>query len=414
MQGTSLTVFAWRNLWRNRRRTLLTLASISFGVFLAVLMTGVTDRHYSDLIDLAAKVGSGHVTIQHPEYLDTPTMSRSVNGMEALAATAAANPQVVTSAPRILGPAMIATANDSFGGMLIAIDPERESADTLSILDAVEGAEMFTSADDKGIILGAKLADNLGAQIGDRVVYTITDRGGEMTSGVARLRARVATGSPSIDGSLSMLAIGALREALGYGPDEATQLAIFIDDQRRSGEVARGLRSQLPEGATALAWHEIQRELSAFIAMDTGGATFMQVVLAILISAGIFNTLFVSVMERLREFGILLAIGFSPSRLFRLVILESFWLGVAGLVMSVAVTAGPYLYLVTNGLDISGVLGREMDIAGVGMPTHVKVGLFPASALLIATAAMAATLLAGLYPAWRAGRVEPVESIRMV
>ena len=235
-----------------------------------------------------------------------------------------------------------------------------------------------------------------------------------MTSGVARLRARVATGSPSIDGSLSMLAIGALREALGYGPDEATQLAIFIDDQRRSGEVARGLRSQLPEGATALAWHEIQRELSAFIAMDTGGATFMQVVLAILISAGIFNTLFVSVMERLREFGILLAIGFSPSRLFRLVILESFWLGVAGLVMSVAVTAGPYLYLVTNGLDISGVLGREMDIAGVGMPTHVKVGLFPASALLIATAAMAATLLAGLYPAWRAGRVEPVESIRMV
>ena len=112
--------------------------------------------------------------------------------------------------------------------------------------------------------------------------------------------------------------------------------------------------------------------------------------------------------------GVLLAIGFSPGRLFRLVILESFWLGVAGLVTSVAVTAGPYVYLVTNGLDMSEFIGGEMDIAGVGMPTHMKVGLFPASALLIATAAMAATLLAGLYPAWRAGRVEPVESIRMV
>ncbi|MDX1384547.1 MAG: FtsX-like permease family protein, partial [Thermoanaerobaculia bacterium] len=132
-------------------------------------------------------------------------------------------------------------------------------------------------------------------------------------------------------------------------------------------------------------------------------------------AAGIFNTLFVSVMERIREFGVLMAIGFSPGKLFRLVMLESFWLGVVGLVAAALVTAGPYWYLATTGLDYTAILGDDtMEVAGIGMPSVMKVGLFAKSAILIAAGAMLATLLAGLYPAWRAGHVEPVESIRVV
>jgi ABC-type lipoprotein release transport system permease subunit len=158
-----------------------------------------------------------------------------------------------------------------------------------------------------------------------------------------------------------------------------------------------------------------QPELAGFIAMKVGGANFMKILVAVLIAAGIFNTLFVSVTERMREFGIMLAIGYSPGDIRTLVMLESFWLGLAGLIIGAALTAGPYLYLHAHGLDMAAVMGEgSVDIAGIGLSTVMKVEIFPVNAVIIAAAALAATVAAGVYPAWKAGRVAPVETIRLV
>jgi len=135
----------------------------------------------------------------------------------------------------------------------------------------------------------------------------------------------------------------------------------------------------------------------------------------ILVAAGIFNTLFVSVMERMREFGIMTAIGFSPVRLFGLVMWESLWLGLTGLAAAVLVTAGPYIYLWKHGVDLSAMTGGESsEVAGVAMDPVLHVNIFPENAGWIAVAVLLATLLSGIYPAWRAGRVVPVESIKLV
>ncbi len=120
-------------------------------------------------------------------------------------------------------------------------------------------------------------------------------------------------------------------------------------------------------------------------------------------------------MERLREFGILVALGFSPARLFRLVMMESLWLAIVGLVGAVLVTIGPYVYLYNTGIDISAVLGDEgVDVAGVAMSTVMKIGIYPINAVIIASLAIFAVLLSGLYPAWKAGRANPVETIQVV
>jgi len=149
--------------------------------------------------------------------------------------------------------------------------------------------------------------------------------------------------------------------------------------------------------------------------MKVGGTQFIAAFIALLVAAGIFNTLFVSVMERLREFGILMAIGFSPMRLFGLVMMESLWLAIVGLIGAALITAGPYFYLESVGIDMSQAIADQgtVDIAGVAMSTVLKVGIFPENVVYISIAAVVATLLAGLYPAWRAGTVEPVSAIKM-
>ena len=165
----------------------------------------------------------------------------------------------------------------------------------------------------------------------------------------------------------------------------------------------------------ALPWHESQPELAGFIAMKVGGANFMKILIAVLIAAGIFNTLFVSVTERMREFGIMLAIGYSPGDIHLLVMLESLWLGLVGLVVGALVTAGPYLWLNAHGINMTAMIGEgSVEIAGIGVSPIFKVEIFPGNAVFIAVAALVATLLAGVYPAWKAGSVVPVETIRLV
>ena len=415
MKGSSLAKMAWRNLWRNRRRTAITLSAIVFGIFLSVVMMAMQDRNWADMIRLAARLGAGHVTYQHPEYLDSPTLSRPVGGTGELKRLAVGNPRVIRVVERITGFNMLSTARDNIGAGFIAVSPEEEDEETLSLLEAIVEGEFFESSNDRGIILGERLASNLDVELGSRLVYTLTDKEGEIVSELARVRGIIRTGSPSVDGGICLLPIGTLREAIGFAPDEAIQVAAFIDDQRVTDRVAADLAGGAPAGVAVLPWHELQPDLAVFIAMKVGGAKVMMLVLALLVAAGIFNTLFVSVMERLREFGIMLAVGFSPQQLFRLVMLESAWLAVVGLAGAALVTIGPYLYLASTGIDMSGLIPAEqMEVAGVGMSTTMQVGIYGESVVLIGFSALAAIMLSGIYPAWKAGHADPVETIRLV
>ncbi len=406
---------AWRNLWRQRRRTLITSSSIAFGILLATIMTGIGDATWAEMIDLAARMGVGHVAIQHSEYLDTPTLSRTVSDASALRELALQDPDVERVVSRITGAVMLASARKSTGAGFIAFDPSVEDESTLSLLESVVEGTFFSAAGRPGIVIGVDLAESLGGGVGRRVILTFTDKNGEIVQEAVRVTGLLRTGSRTADSGLALLPLAMLQDTLGYEPDETLQVAVFVNDQRRSDAVAARLSAQLGSEVSALAWQEINPELAGFIAMKVGGAIVMEILVLILIGAGIFNTVFMSVMERLREFGVLLAIGFTPVRLFGLVMFESLWLALVGVTAGVVLTIGPYLYLSRVGLNVTAMFGgNSPEIAGVTMSGLMYAKIYPENALLILATAIVATLLAGVYPAWRAGRVDPVESIRLV
>ena len=414
MNQIKLPSMAWLNLWRNRRRTLLTLSSIAFGVMLAILFTGIGDSNWREMIDLAARLGGGHVSMEHREFRDLPILKHTISDDGRLRELALADPDVERVVSRIAGQIMLSTAGQSYGAGFIAFDPAEEDATTLSLIEAIDEGKVFETSRDGGIILGRQLAENLNVRLGGKVIYTLTDKNGEIIYGVTRLSGIATTGAPTVDAGLCLLPIDSLRDALGMGRGEATQIAMFLSDQRDADAVASRLAMPSPD-LIALPWHRSQPELAGFIAMKVAGAQLMELIIMVLVAAGIFNTIFVSVMERTREFGIMLAIGFSPGMIFGLVMLESLWLGIVGLVAAVFVTAGPYYYLWNTGVDISAQLDISgSEVAGVALSSIMRVDIYPENALAIAAAALIATLLSGLYPAWQAGRIEPVESIRLV
>jgi len=324
-----LNQLAWRNIWRRKRRTLITAFSIGFGVFLSVTFTGSGDYTYTNMIDMGASMGMGHVTVQPVGYHLKPTLDKRVKDSAQLHQEIMALPGVSGATVRITGQAMFASARKSVGGAFIAVDPAFETkANNLLLASMIEGS-LFTEKAGRGIVIGSKLAKKLKVKIGKKIVYTTTDAHGEIVSNIARISGIFTTGIDMVDGVMALLPIASVQKTLSYEADEATLIAVVIKDQRHA-EAMRDVIAALPEAGDVdvLTWKKSQPDLAGVIAFDKAGNYISQLLVGMLIAVGILNTMLMSVLERTREFGVMMAVGMSPKVLFKLVMVESFWLTV--------------------------------------------------------------------------------------
>jgi len=411
----NLNRIAWRNIWRRKRRTLITAFSIGFGVLLSVTFTGSGDYTYTQMIDMGASMGMGHVTVEPPGYQLKPTADKRLARGSALRERIMQQKGVADAAVRITGQAMFASARNSVGGAFIAVDPAFETAKNNLLLRSLVEGTLFDDASGRGIVIGSKLAEKLDIGIGKKIVYTTSDANGEIVSDIARVTGIFTTGIDMVDGIMALLPIGSVQKTLGYAAGEATLIAVIISDQRHA-EAMRDRIARLPEAkdVAVLTWKQSQPDLAGVIAFDKAGNYVSQFLVGLLIAAGILNTMLMSVLERNREFGVMMAIGMSPGTLFRLVMVESFWLAVVGLILGVIITAPWFYYLYHTGLDFSGSFGDDLSYGGVLVDPVFKARLFKESAMAILSGVFVLALLAGLYPAWRAGRVPPVESLKTI
>ncbi|MDX8402785.1 MAG: FtsX-like permease family protein, partial [Mariprofundaceae bacterium] len=389
--------------------------SIGFGVMLAVTFTGSGDYTYTNMIDMGASMGMGHVTVEPVGYNLKPTLDKRLTGTENLHEQIMALDGVANATVRITGQAMFASARKSVGGAFIAVDPAFEiEANNLLMRSIVEG-ELFSDIGGRGIVIGSKLAKKLHVRIGKKIVYTTTDTNGEIVSDIARVTGIFTTGIDMVDGVMALLPIASVQKTLNYAPDEATVIAVIIKDQRHA-EAMRDRIAVLPEAkdAAVLTWKKSQPDLAGVIAFDKAGNYISQFLVALLIAVGILNTMLMSVLECTREFGVMMAVGMSPGVLFRLVMVESFWLAIVGLLLGIIITAPWYYFLYNTGIDFSGAFGSDFSYGGVIVDPVFKARLFKESIMAILGGLFMLALLAGLYPAWRAGRIPPVESLKTI
>jgi len=409
----NLNLLAFRNIFRHKRRTLITASSIAFGVMLSVTFTGSGDYTYTNMIDSGAKMGMGHVTIQPVGYQQKPTLEKRLQRSDAMMQAAQAESDVVRVMPRIMGQALFASAHKSVGGAFIAMDPNLEAAANNLFLDALVEGALFTADDRQGVMVGSKLAEKLKLKVGKKMVYTTTDVHGEITSQITRVTGIFQSGIQFVDASMVLLPLKSTQKTLGYRADEVTLMAVMIDDQRRAKAVRDRLAS-LPamQGSAVLSWHDSQPDLGGVIAMERGGNVIMQLLIGLLIAAGVLNTMLMGVLERKHEFGMMMAVGMSPAVLFRLVMIECFWLALLGLLIGIVITAPWYYFLYTTGIDLSGDLGNGFSYGGVLVAPVFKARLFPESVVMILGSVFALAMLAGAWPAWKAGRTPPIESLK--
>lgn len=404
---------AWRNLWRRKRRTFITAFSIAFGVLLAVTFTGTGDYAYTNMIDASANMGLGHVTIQPRGYNDTPSLDKRLVDADRIRARLLRLAGVDSAYVRIMGQAMFASAAKNVGGVFVGIDPAAESgAHNLLLRSLVEG-ELFPPGRGHGALVGSDLAEKLNLRLGKKLVYTTTDSNGDIVSEIARVRGIFRSGAKEVDGSMVLLPIEALRSTLKYAPGEASLVAVIIDDQRRASAMSTTIAARVGDPRReVLSWQHTQPEIAGVVAMDRSGNYISQLLVGLLVAAGILNTLLMSVLERTREFGVMLAVGMGPRTLFRLVIMESLWLALLGLMLGVIITTPWFLYLFHVGIDFSAAMGQDYSAGGVLLDPVLKIRLYRESALAILAGVFVLTLLSGLYPAWRAARVPPVQSLK--
>ena len=279
-----LSKMAWRNLWRRKRRTFITVFSIGFGVMLSVTFTGTGDYGYTNMINASATMGNGHVTVEPIGYNQTPSLDKRLQKAEQIREHVLTIPGVNDAIVRIMGQAIFASASKTVGGMFMAIDPAQESAGQNLLLRSLVEGKLFPGAGGRGVVVGIKMAKKLNLSIGKKLVYTTTDVRGEIVSEIARVAGIFKTGINGVDGATVLLPINRVRDTLNYDSRDGTLVAVTINDQRHAERMRDKIAAAVGNSQReVLGWQQTQAELAGFITMDKSGNYILQVLIGLLI-----------------------------------------------------------------------------------------------------------------------------------
>ena len=402
-----VTTLAWRNLWRNYRRTFIMLAAIGIGVWAMIFMTAFMRGMVNEMVRDGIKALPGHVQVHNPNFLDDPSIANLIPA-PSKAFTAALDQTGAIWTTRIRVPAVITSERDSRGVTLIGVEPERESEISFVAGDIVEG-RFLESPDDRGVIVGRKLIDTLETDLGKRVVVMTQDPENEIAERGFRIVGVFDAKIESYEESMIFVGQATLQKMLQIG-DQISEIAITGDDYRNVEALFAEISGAIDVNAEAKPWYELDNYLGTMLGVMDGFVLVWIIVIFLALSFGLVNTLVMAVFERIREIGLMLALGMKPRMILGQIVVESLFLLVMGLAIG-NLLAVVSVEMLADGVDLSGVAeGLEMfGSSSVLYPELTTSDMMTANVIVIVLG-----FIASLSPAWRASRLDPIRAITKV
>ena len=399
-----LFAIAWRNLWRNRRRTWLTAGGIAFAVWMLVFARSMQDGTFIIMIDNAARMMTGHIQVQHPDYSDDPRVENTLLQATQIAEQVAAHPAVEQASLRAQAFALVSFGARSFGAQIMGVEPEKEKGWSTLANMQLTGRYLEKSGD---AFLGSVLARNLGLGVGDEIVLLGSAKEGGVAAVVATVVGTFTTGQAQIDRALVQITLADFREGWELAPDEAHAVIAVTNAVTGSDEVARAFDGS---NRVSLGWTDLMPEVEQMVEMKRIGTEMFFVLIAIIVTFSVINTFMMTVFERTPEFGMLMAIGMRPGSIMLQLFVEAFWLCSLGLVLGVGISL--VMISITGATGIPLPAEATEMLANYNMPDRMYPEFSFDAAVVASIAMFVGTQLAALIPALRVHRMRPVEALR--
>ncbi len=403
---------AWRNIWRNPRRTMLTICAIAFASLLLVFMLSFQFGSYETMINTSVKIQTGHLQVQAETYLEKKNIRLVVPDPAEIAQLIDAIPAVEAYTFRGQAFSLISSNERTYGVAVTGIDPIGEAQ--VSRLKSLIREGVFLSKEDTHqALVGKLLARNLRVQLGDELTLIGQGRDGSIAATVVQVKGIFSSGISEFDRSAIQIPLQTFQDV--YSMQGAVHEVVIIADALRNiaaikNAIQAGLSSlKLKKPLTVLDWNELMPGLRQSIEMDLISGLIFYLLLVLVVAFSILNTFLMAIFERTREFGVLMAIGTTPGRLTKVLLIESMTLTFIGIVSGILIGSLITLYFQAHGIDISGAseLLSQFGITG---------RMYPKLSWLSATsgplAVLIITFFAALYPAIKVRMLRPVEAMR--
>jgi ABC-type lipoprotein release transport system permease subunit len=391
---------------------LITVLSIGFGLACAVFFVAIGEGVYAQLIDQVVRLQAGHITMENPSYRDAPAVDLWVKAPESLRSQIEKLPQVEQTKLLIMGQGIARSGSGDVSATLMGVEPSVE-LDTSPLVRHIIAGRYLNDDDGPWVVIGSELAKRLKLKVGKKMVLTTNDAAGNLVDELCRVRGIFETGSVEIDGYFIQAPLGFARRLFGLPEEGATQLGVVLRNPEAQESVLQEVRLMVAEQDIAvLPWQEIIPEIASYIKLDKGSNLIFQAILIFLILFTIFNTILMSVLEREREFAVLLALGTKPAQLRLQILMESAYLGLIGCGLGLLVGGLAAWAAQVWGIDLRSLLEEGFTISGfaVSAKMHARV----TTGLLFGTAGLVfvATLILSLIPMHRAARLTIVDQLR--
>jgi ABC-type lipoprotein release transport system permease subunit len=398
---------AWRNLWRNKRRTLLTISSVLFALFLALFMRSMQLGSYNNMVESAVKSTTGYIQVHEKGYWDDKSIDNTFETGDSLEMMIRKHPNVTDLVPRLESFALLSSGKQTKGSAVIGTVPDIENK--ISGLEdrLIEGS--YFKDDDRSVLLAEGLARYLKIGVGDTVIILGQGYHGMTAAGAYPVKGLIRFIQPDINNTMTYVPL-ALAQELYSSPGRLTSLSLMLKDPDKLRKTRDELVASCPESLEIMTWDEMLTEMVNAIEGDNASSQFMLGILYLVVGFGILGTILMSTMERRKEFGIMVAVGMRRSKLAMIVFIETLIISMAGILSGVLASLPLILYFYHHPIPLTGEAAEAMIEYNMEpiMPVLLDPGYFISQSVVV----IIITMLTLIYPMTIIGKFNIINAVK--